>query len=360
MSLTIWSVENAAHHVGFWPHTGEAAGLGLAVLGVVLVVAVGRGWWLPGGFEELVAKEHGSVVSPSVPATAEPASPPLPVDVRIVPEVDGDRLMLLIRNQGARGRFTAGVTSILVPPGWPAPGQHAWPIPWLADNPMAPADIPYSDARTLDFARFDAGESSGWDKRASWWFCSRPDPVGVMYEPVRDKKELAAWPLLVTVRIIRAAPSENYADQQFSIKVTSNAALVCEPVEMLSVPVVALPSPSTTRADRQAASTNDPAATVQRQSTLAQVRSLLDEGRSLQGALDRAPPPTVPPGLPERVEGWEMTVRAGLKSRPDLCARFEAAQFVSAESLPDTLSNRLRARLEVTEAFEQELVEAGG
>src|ERR1022692_1449277 len=158
-------------------------------------------------------------------AKSSPALPPLPVDVRIVPEVDGDRLRLLVRNQGPRGMFTARVTGILDTDGGPAPTRQSWAIPWLDDDPIAPADLPCSDARTLDFARFDAGESRGWDKRASWWFVTRAEPVGVMYKPVRrDKKELADCRYVVTVRIIRTEPSEGYVDRQFSIGVTSNAA----------------------------------------------------------------------------------------------------------------------------------------
>jgi hypothetical protein len=97
--------------------------------------------------------------------------------------------------------------------------------------------------------------------------------------------------------------------------------------------------------------------TSQQRSALAHVRRCLDEGRSLQADLDRAPPPTVPPGLPDRLEGWEMTVRAGLESIPDQCARFEAAKFVRTQDVPAQLSNRLRARLLALETIEQELRE---
>jgi len=140
----------------------------------------------------------------------------------------------------------------------------------------------------------------------------------------------------------------------------SDPAWVAQRMELLEEMLRALDGRR--RRDAQRAplpSASNPVATSQQRSTFAHVRRLLDEGRSLQGALDRAPPPTVPPGLPDRVEGWEMMVRAGLESRPDLCARFEAAQFVGTRSAPDDLSNRLKARLGVLEAIEQELIEAG-
>jgi hypothetical protein len=49
-ALAIWAAELPQRHVGFWPHAGEVAGLALIVLGTLLVVAIVRGWWLPGGF----------------------------------------------------------------------------------------------------------------------------------------------------------------------------------------------------------------------------------------------------------------------------------------------------------------------
>jgi hypothetical protein len=89
---------------------------------------------------------------------------------------------------------------------------------------------------------------------------------------------------------------------------------------------------------------------------LTQVRSLLAEGRSRQGELDRAPTGTVPPGLPEHVEGWETNVRRTLASRLDLCALFDRAPFATTQDIPGTLSNRLRERLRMLEAMEGELI----
>jgi hypothetical protein len=73
--------------------------------------------------------------------------------------------------------------------------------------------------------------------------------------------------------------------------------------------------------------------------------------------LDRAPTGTVPPGLPEHVEGWETNVRRTLASRLDLCARFDRAPFVTTQDIPGTLSNRLRERLGMLEAIERELID---
>jgi hypothetical protein len=342
MSIGIWAAEQGARHVGFWPHAGEVGGAAPVVIGIVLGVAIGRGWWLPGGF--VGVKGEAEPGGPVTAAVAEPA----PVNVSVVHKVDGDRLRLVVTNEGPRGEFTAEVISVLDPDRTPVEAQ-SWTVPWVGDGSAVPADLLHSGSRTLDFARFVPDEGQ-WPHRAFWEFFSLPGPgrIAVMYKPVADKRELAPARFVVTVRIMRSDPSPDHADRQFAIGVTSNAGLVCEPV----------PSPATMTEDRQpaqAGSTNDPAATAQQQSLLAQVRSHLDEGRSLQGALDRAPPPTVPPGLPERIEGWEITVRAGLKSRPDLCARFEAAQFVTTQSAPDYLSNKLKARLGELETFEQEL-----
>jgi hypothetical protein len=59
-AVAIWSSEAGKHHVGFWPHAGEIAGLVLIALGVFLTVALVRRWWLPGGFNrpELATSEH--------------------------------------------------------------------------------------------------------------------------------------------------------------------------------------------------------------------------------------------------------------------------------------------------------------
>jgi hypothetical protein len=62
-ALAIWAVEAGKHHVGFWPHAGEIAGLVLIALGAFLAVAVVRGWWLPGGF-----KRPGLAAPVSVPS----------------------------------------------------------------------------------------------------------------------------------------------------------------------------------------------------------------------------------------------------------------------------------------------------
>jgi len=125
--------------------------------------------------------------------------------------------------------------------------------------------------------------------------------------------------------------------------------------------------------DRTAASDRDPAQFAQRTELLedmlrdlddrprrdaellAQVRSLLAEGRSRQGELDRVPTGTVPSGLLEHVEGWEANVRRALDSRPDLCARFDGAPFVPTQDTAGRLSNQLKARLGALEVIEREL-----
>jgi hypothetical protein len=138
--------------------------------------------------------------------------------------------------------FTVQVTSILDPDGRPAPGRQSWPVPWLEDGSVAPADLPQSAGRTLDFAWFDADEGH-WPHRASWRFPSLPEPAVVMYKPAPDKEELAAQRFVVTVRIIRTEPSANHLDRRFVIGVTANSGLACEPVPD-KPPESALPSGS--------------------------------------------------------------------------------------------------------------------
>ena len=130
-----------------------------------------------------------------------------------------------------RARHVHGwVTGITDPDGRPVPGPQSWPIPWLEDGSVRPANLPKFDGRTLDFARFNAGESDPWPHRAYWLFSSLPEPVGVTYDPVRSRGELGAQRFVVTLRIIRAEPSANHMDRQFSIGVTTGGRLVCDPV----------------------------------------------------------------------------------------------------------------------------------
>lgn len=174
----------------------------LAAVGLYMCFASLSGTW-PAG--RSLRRAPPMPVLPAAPET--PALPPPPVLMGIVREVDGDRLRLSVRNKGPRGMFMARVTGILDSDGIPVPGRQSWTIPWLDDGSVAPVDLPYADGRTLDFARFDPGESGQWDDRASWWFSSLPEPVIVMYKPVPDKTELAARRFVVTVRIIRTEPA---------------------------------------------------------------------------------------------------------------------------------------------------------
>jgi len=166
---------------------------------------------------------------PAVPGP--PALPPAPVDVSVVHKADGDRLRLVVTNEGPRGGFTAEVISVLDPDGRPVERQ-SWTVPWVGDDSAAPADLLHSGSRTLDFARFVPDEGQ-WPHRAFWEFFSLPGPgrIAVMYKPVADKRELAPARFVVTVRIIRSEPSPDHTDRQFAIGVTSNAGLVCEPAE---------------------------------------------------------------------------------------------------------------------------------
>jgi hypothetical protein len=67
LSLGIWGAEHGTAHVGFWPHAGEVAGLALVAFGIYFGVAVGRGWWLPGGF----APERAAPAPPDLATRAE-------------------------------------------------------------------------------------------------------------------------------------------------------------------------------------------------------------------------------------------------------------------------------------------------
>lgn len=101
-----------------------------------------------------------------------------------------------------------------------------------------------------------------------------------------------------------------------------------------------------------------------RPSILPTLRDLAVEGRSLQGSItNRGPMATMPPGLPDRVEGWERSVSAALESRPNLRAQFEAppgARFAFLHSPTDDLYHRLQAHLGVLDAIVQGLAGPGG
>jgi hypothetical protein len=88
-ALVSWQTESSQRHIGFWPYVGERVGGAAAVVGVFLLVAVLRGWWLPGGFKEAppdVAQDHeGSAEE----ATQKPAEPPQERRNRLLP---GERL----------------------------------------------------------------------------------------------------------------------------------------------------------------------------------------------------------------------------------------------------------------------------
>jgi hypothetical protein len=102
----------------------------------------------------------------------------------------------------------------------------------------------------------------------------------------------------------------------------------------------------------------------QQPSVLPTLRELAVEGRSLQGRLtNRGPMAGMPPGLPDRVDGWEKTVSAALESRPKLRAQFEAppgARFSILRNPTDDLYHRLEARLGVLEAIVRGLAGPGG
>jgi hypothetical protein len=102
----------------------------------------------------------------------------------------------------------------------------------------------------------------------------------------------------------------------------------------------------------------------QRPSILPTLRDLAVEGRALQGSLgkDRGPFAAMPPGLPDRAEGWEMRVNAALESSPDLRAEFQAdpaERLMIGYSATADLYHRLESRLGVLEAIVQGLAGPG-
>jgi hypothetical protein len=117
---------------------------------------------------------------------------------------------------------------------------------------------------------------------------------------------------------------------------------------------------------RETEPTPDGGGTAAQPALLPTLRTLAVEGRSLQGRItERGPMAGMPSGLPDRVEGWERTVREALQSRPELCAQFEAAanpgtRFVVIRSATDDLHRRLESELSVLEAIVRGLAGPGG
>jgi hypothetical protein len=75
VAVAIWAAELPQAHVGFWPRAGEVAGLALIALGILLAVAMVRGWWLPGGFRDGLSdpdQEANTVAPPAVPEASQP------------------------------------------------------------------------------------------------------------------------------------------------------------------------------------------------------------------------------------------------------------------------------------------------
>jgi hypothetical protein len=113
-------------------------------------------------------------------------------------------------------------------------GPSSWPIPWLEDGSVEPKEIPFTGRRILDFAWYDVGAvqadvtSTHWGDNHHWYFSSIPEPIGVMYHPVRTMAEVEAQRFLVTVRIIRVDPADS-TDRRLAIGV-DGFGLVCEPL----------------------------------------------------------------------------------------------------------------------------------
>jgi hypothetical protein len=86
VAVAIWAAELPQAQVGFWPRAGEFAGLAMFALGVLVAVAIVRGWWLPGGF-----RDGPSVPSPerepSQPPFEDPPPPSRPIRLRTGPRV---------------------------------------------------------------------------------------------------------------------------------------------------------------------------------------------------------------------------------------------------------------------------------
>jgi hypothetical protein len=181
----------------------------LWALAVVCFVAGVRRWRFPLASGDSRA---GSLPAPS--STAWAALPP-PINVILVCDQDGDRLRLVVVNQGASARFSAEVVDIRDDRGNPLLGPSSWQIPWLADGSVAPREILQAGRGILDFAHLDIMaierdlRTTKWVSNAHWWFSSLPHAIGFSYRPVRDRAELEAQRFRVTVRIIRAEPPDS-------------------------------------------------------------------------------------------------------------------------------------------------------
>jgi len=162
--------------------------------------------------------------------------------VSLVPELSGDRIRLVLTNEGNRTEFTASVVSFanergeVDPHGAWSVERQMWPIPWDDDRSTGPKEIGKGEPRVLALATFrrahteQEANSTKWGGGPHWLFASSPEPVEVTYWPVATLTQLRKLRFLVTIQITGRGHNEPLR-QTFSIGF-SEWQLQCDPAKV--------------------------------------------------------------------------------------------------------------------------------
>jgi hypothetical protein len=153
-----------------------------------------------------------------------------PDDVELLPERDGMRLRLLLRNNSEPTEFSVQVIAVRDPLGRAIGPQH-WTVPWLDDSSTEPKRVLCGQTRILDFARYDAIATEneirdGQGDTAHWQFSSVPHTVKARYYNLRCQADLDEQRFLLTVRLISARLGA-FADRELAVGVQAHEP-VCE------------------------------------------------------------------------------------------------------------------------------------
>jgi hypothetical protein len=166
-----------------------------------------RGWPLP------LRRARG----PSALAASEARD-----DVGLIPEPDGVRLRLLLRNNGKPAELSVQVIAVRDPLGRAMGPQH-WTIPWLDDSSTEPKRMLCGQTRILDFARYNPAAvqdeiQNGRCEAPHWQFPAAPHPVAARYYNLRSDADLNEQRFQVTVRLLNAS-LQSFTDYDLAVGV---------------------------------------------------------------------------------------------------------------------------------------------